>query len=114
LPSTDVKTSRHWLRMAADLHWAEPDLTWQEIAHRVGRTPETMSRARRTEEWDVVLREAGATYLEKLAPAAANALLRQWTKGNANGAIEILRSLGFLRMREKRSMTMKEALEWEP
>jgi hypothetical protein len=36
--------------------------------------------------------------VESLAPAAARGLLKSWERGNAAGAIEVLRALGFLRL----------------
>jgi hypothetical protein len=55
-----------------------------------------MDRYRKSEEWEIAFREAGNEYVEKLAPAAVHALVKAWAKGNPAGAIDVLRSFGFL------------------
>lgn len=85
------------LRKAAEFRWANPDATWQEVAEHVGRTRRQVERWRQSEEWEAHFQNAGAAYVEKLAPAAVHALVKAWAKGNAQGAIDVLRSFGFLR-----------------
>lgn len=86
--------------MAAEYRWANPGSTWRQTADAVGRTPMQLERWRKTEQWEIAFREAGNEYVEKLAPAAVHALVKAWAKGNPAGAIEVLRSFGFLRPAE--------------
>jgi hypothetical protein len=85
------------IRVAAEYRWAHPDATWTEVAAAVGCHRNTLERWRDTEAWEIALREAGAQYVADLAPAAVAALRKSWERGNASGAIEVLRALGFLR-----------------
>lgn len=78
------------------MRWANPRVTWDEVAKAVGRSREQVYRVRQTEAWEIAFRAAGAEHVEALAPAAFHALLKQWAKGNAAGAIEVLRAFGFL------------------
>jgi hypothetical protein len=85
------------IRVAAEYRWAHPDATWAEVAQAAGCHRNTLERWRDTEAWEIALREAGAQYVADLAPAAVAALRKSWERGNASGAIEVLRALGFLR-----------------
>ena len=85
------------IRVAAEYRWAHPDATWTEVAAAAGCHRNTLERWRETDEWQVALRDVGTEYVERLAPAAVRGLLKSWEKGNAAGAIEVLRSLGFLK-----------------
>jgi hypothetical protein len=85
------------LRAAAAYKWENPDATWPEVAKAIGRSRQQLLRYRHTEEWEVTFREAGQAHVDKLAPHAVAALLRAWRKGNPAGAIDVLRSFGFLR-----------------
>jgi hypothetical protein len=85
------------IRVAAEYRWAHPDAPWSEIAAAAGCHRNTLERWRDTEGWEIARREAGAQYVADLAPAAVAALRKSWERGNASGAIEVLRALGFLR-----------------
>ncbi len=84
------------MRVAADLRWADPTRAWGEIAQEVGVDPKTVYRWRQTEQWELTFRAAGMEHIERLAPRAVNALVLAWEKGNAAGALDVLRSFGFL------------------
>jgi hypothetical protein len=94
--ATEVKKSREWLRIAAELKWTNHRLHWGEIAKQVGVDESTMSRARRTEEWEIVFRDVGTAHIEALAPAAVDGLLLAWAMGKAAGAVDVLRAFGLL------------------
>ena len=93
----DVAFPADLLRSAAEFRWANPHATWEQVAGHVGRSRRQLERWRASEAWEIALREAGTEYVDRLAPAAAHALARAWNKGNPAGAIEVLRSFGFLR-----------------
>lgn len=84
------------LRSAATYRWANPGASWEQVAKSIDRSPRQMDRYRKTEAWEIAFREAGNEYVEKLAPAAVHALVKAWAKGNPAGAIDVLRSFGFL------------------
>jgi hypothetical protein len=86
------------IRVAAEYRWAHPDAPWAEVAAAAGRHRNTLERWRGTEAWEIALRQAGAEHVESLAPAAVRGLLKSWERGNAAGAIEVLRALGFLKL----------------
>ncbi|MDQ6848155.1 MAG: hypothetical protein M3019_11350 [Candidatus Dormibacteraeota bacterium] len=86
------------IRVAAEYRWAHPDATWADVAAAAGCHRNTLERWRDTEAWEVALRQAGAAQIADLAPAAIAGLLKSWRRGNASGAIEVLRALGFLRL----------------
>ena len=85
------------IRVAAEYRWAHPDAPWAEVADVAGCHRNTLERWRKSEAWEVAMREAGAEHVETLAPAAVKALLKAWERGNPTGALEVLRSLRFLR-----------------
>jgi hypothetical protein len=85
------------MKIAADLKWITPARAWGDIAKEIGVDVSSLYRWRQTEQWEVTFREAGAEYVETLAPAAVSALVRAWGKGNPHGALEVLRSFGFLK-----------------
>jgi hypothetical protein len=68
------------------------------VAAAAGCHRNTLERWRNTEAWEIALRQAGTEYVESLAPAAVAGLLKSWERGNAAGAIEVLRALGFLKL----------------
>ena len=101
------------LRLAADLKWTDPNRAWGTIASELGVDPKTLYRWRQSEEWEVTFRQAGQEYVEALAPVAILALRKQWAKGNANGALDVLRSFGFLsneRIEIDQTMTAAEVI----
>jgi hypothetical protein len=83
--------------MAAEYRWANPAATWDEIAAKVGRTRKCLWDWRQNEAWEIAFRNAGAEQIESLAPAAVAALLKAWAKGNPANALDVLRSLGFMK-----------------
>lgn len=84
-------------RIAAEHRWANPSGSWEATAAHVGISNSQLKRWRKTEQWEIAFREAGTEYMEKLAPAAVHALVKAWAKGNPAGALDVLRSFGFLR-----------------
>lgn len=93
----DVTPPADLLKIAAEYRWANPSATWDEIAQKVGRTRKTLWEWRCSEAWEIAFRNAGADQIEVLAPEAIAALRRAWAKGNPANALDILRSLGFVR-----------------
>jgi hypothetical protein len=85
------------IRIAAEYRWTHPDATWEETATAAGVHRNTLQTWRASEAWEICFRDAGNAYIEKLAPLAVDALVRSWGKANPNGAIDVLRSFGFLR-----------------
>lgn len=85
------------LKMAAEYRWAHPEVTWDQVAAHVGRHRKTFWEWRKTEAWEIAFRNAGADQIESLAPAAVAALLKAWAKGNPANALDVLRSLGFMK-----------------
>jgi hypothetical protein len=90
------------LKMAAEYRWANPAVTWDEVAAKVGRTRKCLWEWRQTEAWEIAFRDAGTAHMGHLAPHAAAGLLKAWAKGYPAGALEILTRLGFLRPTELR------------
>jgi hypothetical protein len=86
------------IRVAAEYRWAHPAATWAEVAQAAGCHRNTLERWRDTEAWEAAMRTAGAEHVDSLAPAAVAALRKSWERGNAAGAIEVLRALGFLKL----------------
>lgn len=112
-PAAERLMVRPWLRIAAAWLWDNPTVirngkpaptTHADIAKVVGKARETVSLAMHTKEWDVAFREAGKQHIARLAPSAVSALVRAWGKGNASGALEVLRSFGLLQ-NERREIT---------
>lgn len=96
MASAHVAPPPDLLRLAAEFRWANPSATWEQIAEKVGRSRRQVERWRHTEAWEIAFREAGTVYIERLAPAAVSALVKAWAKGNPAGAVDVLRSFGFL------------------
>lgn len=85
------------MRMAAEFKWNNPLASWDAVAAHVGRDRRAVFQWRQTEAWEVIFREVGGGHVEKLVPMAVLALIKQWQKGNAAGALDVLRSAGYLR-----------------
>jgi hypothetical protein len=90
------------LEMAAEYRWANPSVTWDEVAAKVGRTRKCLWEWRQTEAWEIAFRNAGTAHMGHMAPHAAAGLLKAWSKGNPAGALDVLTRLGFLRPTELR------------
>jgi hypothetical protein len=95
MAQTGEKTS-DLIHRATQYRWANPGSTWEQVATHIGKSTRQLDRYRETEAWEIAFREAGNEYVEKLAPAAVHALVKAWAKGNPAGAIDVLRSFGFL------------------
>ena len=85
------------IRVAAEYRWAHPDATWAEVAEAAGCHRNTLERWRDTEAWEAAMRTAGAERVTTLAPSAVAGLLKSWQRGNAAGAVEVLKALGLLK-----------------
>lgn len=97
MATRDVRLPLDLIKLAAEYRWSDPSATWEEIASKVGRTRKTVGEWRKTEAWEIAFRNAGAEIVESMAPAAVQALLKAWAKGNPANAIDVLRSFGFVR-----------------
>lgn len=75
------------------------------VADAVGCHRNTLERWRDTQAWEVTLRQADSLHVADLAPAAVAGLLRSWRRGNAAGAIDVLRAFGFLKPPAQGSIT---------
>jgi hypothetical protein len=74
--------------------WENPSVTQQAIADRVGVSRKAVNEAFQTEAWEVTRREYILDRIPELVPAAWKALRLQWEKGNAAGALDVLRWFG--------------------
>lgn len=96
LTPREVTTASDRMRIAAVFRFEHPTVTWQTVAEHVGVNRKTLWEWRSSQEWRDIYRGVAADHVFDLAPAAIEALRRAWRRGNPAGALEVLKSLGYL------------------
>jgi len=91
--------------------WENPSVTQGAIAERVGLSRKAVNEAFQTKGWQDAKRDIIAERMPGLIPAAWQALMHSFAKGNPSGAVEVLRAFGCLTNPREGQLAMTTLLD---